>query len=78
MPMQFSSGMLDGAENQKTNVLGITRIAQPQIDRKRYLKNNANLLSYNHLFKVNPLTELKVNASFYHDHQKESGVVTSI
>lgn len=77
-PMQFSSGMLDGAENQKTNVLGITRIAQPQIDRKRYLKNNANLLSYNHLFKVNPLTELKVNASFYHDHQKESGVVTSI
>ena len=35
-------------------------------------------MSFNHLIKINDLTELKVIASFYHDDQKENGEVRSI
>lgn len=76
-PFQFSQWQLEGGGNMKTNMVGITGISPPQIDRKRYLNNNANLLSYNHLFKINDCTELKVSASVYHDHQKENGEVAS-
>lgn len=77
-PMQFSGDLPSDAATWKPNLLVVTGIAKPQIDRKRYLNNNANLLSYNHLFKVNDQTELKVNAAFYRDHQKEKGGITYI
>lgn len=76
-PLQFSNGELEGMGNRKPELLGITSISKPQIDRQRYLNNNANLLSYNHLLKINSLTELKINAGFYHDRQQESGLKTS-
>ena len=58
-------------------MVGIQTISPPQIDRKYYLNNNANLMSFNHLIKLNDLNELKVTASFYHDNQKENGEVRS-
>lgn len=76
-PLQFSNGLLEGTGNRKPELLGITTISKPQIDRQRYLNNNANLLSYNQLLKVNSLTELKVNAGLYHDKQQEAGLKTS-
>lgn len=76
-PMQFSQGQLEGLGSLKTNLVGIAGIPPPQIDRKRYLNNDANLLSYNHLLKINQLTELKITSSFYHDHQKENGEIKS-
>lgn len=76
-PLQFSNGVLDGMGNLKPELLGITTINKPQIDRQKYLDNNANLLSYNHLLKITSLTELKINAGFYHDQQHESGTKIS-
>ncbi|MCX6222048.1 MAG: hypothetical protein NTZ69_13790 [Bacteroidia bacterium] len=77
-PLQFTGGQIEELGNRKTNLVGIEGISSPQIDRKRYLNNNANLMSFNHLIKINDLTELKVIASFYHDDQKENGEVRSI
>lgn len=76
-PLLFSNGVLENLGNIKPELLKISSISRPQIDRQRYLNNNAHLLSYNHLIKVNSLTELKVNAGFYHDRQKEAGIKTS-
>ena len=76
-PLQITEGQMDGLANRKINMVGIEGIASPQIDRKHYLNNNANLMSFNHLIKINDLTELKVLASFYHDNQKENGEIRS-
>lgn len=71
--LQFSNGVLEGIGSRKPELMAITTLSRPQIDRNRFLNNNAKLLSYNHLIRINLLTELKVNASFYHDKQHESG-----
>jgi hypothetical protein len=77
-PLQFSNGILDGANKIKPQLLEISSLNKPQIERQRYLDNNANLISYNHLVKINALNELKINAGYYHDLQHESGSKTSM
>lgn len=76
-PLQFSDGLLEGFANRKFNLVGIQGISPPKIDRKYYMNNNANLMSFNHLIKLNELNELKITASFFHDNQKENGEVKS-
>ncbi len=76
-PITFSMGKLDGFKNRKPELLGISSVTQPQIEKQRYLDNNANLLSYNHLLKLNNNTELKINSSFYHDQIGENGEVST-
>jgi hypothetical protein len=76
-PFIFSAGQLDGFKNRKPELLGISSVTQPQIEKQRYLDNNANLLSYNHLLKLNNETELKINSSFYHDKISENGEVAT-
>ncbi len=75
---QFAEGQLDEVVSQKPKLVGIGGISAPQIDRKRYLDNNAQLISFNHLLKISEQTELKFTTSFYHDHQKQNGEVNSI
>lgn len=75
--LTFSNGELQGFKNRKPELLGILQIAKPQIEKQRYLDNNANLISYNHLLKIKNGTELKINSSFYHDKIKENGQVAT-
>lgn len=77
-PLQLGDGQLEALANRKINLVGVQGIARPQIDKKYYLNNNANLVSVNHLVRINDLTEVKILASYYHDEQKESGVRKSI
>ncbi len=77
-PLQFTDGQMDAFANRKVNLVGIQGISPPQIDKKYYLNNNAGLMSFNHLIKLNDLNELKIMASFYHDDQKESGEVKNV
>lgn len=77
-PLQFRDGQMEEFANRKINLVGFQGISPPEIDRKYYLNNNANLVSFNHLIKLSDLNELKVTASFYHDEQKENGEVKSI
>lgn len=76
-PLHFSNGVLEGIGNLKPELLSITTISKPLIDRQRYMNNNAKLLSYNQLLRLNLQTEIKVNASFYHDKQQENGNKTT-
>ena len=76
-PLQFTDGLMDAIANRKINLVGIQGISSPKIDRKYFLNNNASLMSFNHLIKLNDLNELKITASFYHDDQKENGEVKS-
>lgn len=77
-PLQFRDGQMEEFANRKINLVGIQGISPPKIDRKYYLNNNANLVSFNHLIKLSDLNELKVMASFYHDDQKVDGEVRSV
>lgn len=74
-PLVYSNGELQGYKNRKPELLGILQIQKPQIEKDRYLNNNANLLSYNHLLKTKNGTELKINSSYYNDKIKENGQV---
>ncbi len=74
-PLVFSNGELQGYKNRKPELLGILQLSKPQIDKERYLDNDANLVSYNHLLKIKNGTELKINSSFYHDKTNEEGKV---
>ncbi|HPF52886.1 MAG TPA: hypothetical protein PK335_14995, partial [Draconibacterium sp.] len=76
-PLIFSNGELQGYKNRKPELLGILQISKPQIEKQRYLDNNANLVSYNHLLKIKNGTELKINSSFYHDKVQENGQVST-
>lgn len=76
-PLEMSGGELMGLNNRKPDLTSILDVPQPQIDKKTYLSNNANLLSYNHLIKLSNESELKINSSFYHDIINESGEVAT-
>ncbi len=76
-PLEISGGELKGLNNSKPELTGVLDVSQPQIDKKHYLDNNADLLSYNHLIKLNNESVLKINSSFYHDIIKESGEVAT-
>ena len=76
-PLEISGGELKGLNNRKPELISILDVSQPQIDKKLYLDNNADLLSYNHLIKLNNESVLKINSSFYHDIIKESGEVAT-
>lgn len=75
--LEISGGELKGLNNRKPELVSILDVPQPQIDKKHYLDNNADLLSYNHLIKLNNESVLKINSSFYHDIIKEAGEVAT-
>lgn len=74
-PLVYTNGELQVYKDRKPELLGILELQKPQIEKKRYLDNNANLLSYNHLLKTKNGTELKINSSYYSDKIKERGQV---
>jgi hypothetical protein len=76
-PLLFENGNLEGLKNRKVELLGINTIYHPDLEEKRFLRNNANLLNYNHLLKVNSTTNLKVNSSYYNDQLNEEGSKSS-
>lgn len=71
--LTFSSGKIDGLTTLKSDVVNIPAISSPSVARNKYLDNDAKLVTYNHLFKLSSTTELKLNASYYHDNIEEEG-----
>lgn len=76
-PLEISGGELKGLNNRKPELASILDVPQPQIDKKHYLDNNADLLSYNHLIKLDNESVLKINSSFYRDIIKDAGEVAT-
>lgn len=75
--LTFSNGKLDGATTLKSNSLSAPNISSPSISKNKYLFNKANLLTYNHLIKITPTTEVKVNGSYFRDNVDENQSVTT-
>lgn len=76
-PVFSNIANLSALTNIKDNLVGISSIQLPEIDKERYLHNNAILLSYNHLLKISKDTELKINTSYYNDIVENKSKITS-
>jgi hypothetical protein len=66
-------GRLSGLNEMKREYVDVERMSRPMIEPKRYLFNDANLLSYSHLIKLSSDAEIKVNAFFFSDNKRENG-----
>ena len=58
---------------QKPDLTRIQRLGQPPVASNRYLFNRVHLLSANHLVTLSKDNQLRVNASYLHDAQRQLG-----
>ena len=73
----FSDGKLDGVATLKSDLVSVPQISSPAVAKNKYLDNEANLVTYNHLFRLSSNMELKLNGSYYHDRIAEEGRITT-
>lgn len=76
-PLTYSNGELNGMITLKPQLISIPNISFPNIPQNRYLDNNAHLVTYNHLIKLNSDTELKINGSYYRDNIDDVQSITT-
>lgn len=62
---------------QKTDLLSIVPLQFPDVSSKRYLHNNINIVTANYITKFKNDVELKFNASYFNDNQKQEGENTT-
>lgn len=75
--LSISGRSISGATLLKQNYLGVPGMASPNISKNKYLKNHANLLTYNFLTKGYRDTEIKLNGSYYNDLVGMHSTITS-
>ena len=68
----INNGRMSGFTTLKPVYVSIPNISEPDIAKNKYLDNESNLLTGNHLIKLGTTTQLKINASYYHDHIQQS------
>jgi hypothetical protein len=61
------------SSNQKPDLTHIVGLGQPPVASNRYLFNQVQLLSANHLVTISKEQQLRVNASYLHDVQTQRG-----
>ena len=61
------------SSNQKPDLTHIVGLGQPPVASNRYLFNQVQLLSANHLVTISKEQQLRVNASYLHDAQTQRG-----
>ena len=60
----------------KNDLVSLTQPAPPQIAQKRYLFNNSHVASINQLIPLNTTYQLRINASYVNDFQRQQNSVT--
>jgi hypothetical protein len=75
--ISIRGGSISGATLLKQNYLGVPGLASPNISKNKYLKNQANLLTFNFLTKGYGDTEVKLNGSYYNDWVDMHSSITS-
>jgi hypothetical protein len=73
----ISDGRIDGLVTLKPAYVSIPNISEPAIAKNKYLDNESNLLTYNHLVKLGETTQLKFNGSYYRDHIRQERALTT-
>jgi len=61
------------SSNQKPDLTHIVGLGQPPVASNRYLFNQVQVLSANHLVTISKEQQLRVNASYLHDAQTQRG-----
>jgi hypothetical protein len=61
------------SSNQKPDLTHLVGLGQPPVASNRYLFNQVQLLSANHLVTISKEQQLRVNASYLHDAQTQRG-----
>ena len=61
------------SSNQKPDLTHIVGLGQPPVSTNRYLFNQVQLLSANHLVTISKEQQLRVNVSYLHDVQTQRG-----
>lgn len=59
--------------SQPPDLTHVLPLGRPPVGSSRYLRNQVQLLSANHLVPLGPENQLRVNASYLHDDQTASG-----
>lgn len=62
----------------KQDWLSIQQLDQPGFDEKRWLFNNIHLFSVNYLEKLRNDYELRINASYLNDYQRQKGITKTL
>ncbi|MDP2089620.1 MAG: carboxypeptidase-like regulatory domain-containing protein [Flavobacteriaceae bacterium] len=62
------------SNNFKSVLVDIQQLSPPPFSEKRWLDNNANLLSTNYLVRLKNDIDLKINLSYLHDLQNQKGI----
>ncbi len=67
--------LLEQTENSKEKLDWVTiqELPTPTFHKKRWLNNNAHLLSSNYLIRLKKDLDFKVNVSYINDYQKQNG-----
>ncbi|OYQ47432.1 hypothetical protein CHU92_01050 [Flavobacterium cyanobacteriorum] len=67
-----------GNNNFKTDWVSIQQLATPPLTDKRWLGNNVNIISLNHLQKLKHNYQLKMAASYLNDYQRQKGYTKTL
>ncbi len=61
------------SNNQKKDWVNILQLSPPPFSKKYWLNNNTHLLTTNYLIRLKKDLDLKINASYINDYQKQNG-----
>jgi hypothetical protein len=61
----------------KNDLVSLAQPGPPPIAQKRYLFNNANVASVNQLMPINSIYQLRINAAFVNDFQRQQNSVVT-
>jgi hypothetical protein len=61
------------SNNEKKDWVTIQELSSPSFSKKRWLDNNAHLLTTNYLVRLKKKLDLKVNLSYINDFQQQNG-----
>ena len=73
----ISNGRMDGLSTLKPAYVNVPNLSAPDVARNKYLDNESNLFTYNHLIKLGQTTQLKVNGSYYRDNIRQERVMNT-
>ena len=75
LPLSLSNNMENSGYRNKITTVSIYDTPELTIKKNRFLDNNSNSASYNHLYRLNKTSELKLTSGFLHDIiNKTSGI----
>ena len=61
------------SNNEKNDWVTIQELSSPPFSKKRWLDNNAHLLTTNYLVRLKKGLDLKINLSYFNDFQQQNG-----